>query len=157
MNKRIPENDPSRIQIDAREWSLQERAMHEARTATRGETADPELAAYQRIAGALRTPPPERLPSNFAYQMAQLAARLPKASRLDLRLEQWLVRGLVAAMVLGGVVVAVIYGANWLRTLESTGTGAGGWAATVAACLLLTWGMQGWRALRARPGGTTHR
>ena len=148
MNKRIPEADPARPPADAREWRLQERAMHEARTGARAETADRELAAYRHIAEALRTPPAERLPSNFAFHVAQLAARLPKASRLDLRLEQWLVRGLLAAMVLGGLVVAVLYGASWLRTLQATGHGAGGWAATVTACLLLTWGMQGWRALR---------
>lgn len=150
MNKRIPEAQPLQGDADAREWALQERARHDARAGARGHVEDPDLDAYQRIAQALRTPPAERLPSNFAFQVAQLAARLPKASRLDLRLEQWLVRGLVATMVLGGVVVAAIYGGSWLGTLESSGVGAGGWVATLLACVLLTWGMQGWRLLQHR-------
>lgn len=148
MNIRLPGQGPSRIDAEAREWDLQERALREARDGAQGDAPSPELAAYRRIAGALRVPPPERLPSNFAFQVAQLAARLPGARRLDTRLELWLVRSLVAAMGVGGVVVAAIYGAGWLHAVQSTG--AAGWAATLAACLLLTWGMQGWRALRHR-------
>jgi hypothetical protein len=150
MNTRPPWDDPSRIDADAREWELQERARSDVRDAIAGDAVPGDFAAYRRIAQVLRTPPPERLPSNFAFQVAQLAARMPQARRLDTRLEQWLMRGLVTVMGAGGVVVAALYGAAWLRTLESIGTGAGGWAGTVAACLLLTWAMQGWRALAAR-------
>jgi hypothetical protein len=148
MNTRPPWNDPSRIDADAREWELQERARSDVRDAIAGDAVPSDFAAYRRIAQALRSPPPARLPSNFAFQVAQLAARVPKARRLDTRLEQWLVRSLIAALSVGGLVVAALYGADWLRTVEATG--AGGWAATVAACLLLTWAMQGWRALAAR-------
>ncbi len=150
MNARPPWNDPSRTDADAREWELQERARSDVRDAIAGDAVPSDFAAYRRIAQALRTPPPERLPSNFAFQVAQLAARMPKARRLDTRLEQWLMRGLVTVMGIGGVVVAAVYGAGWLQALESTGAGAAGWAAAVAACLLLTWAMQGWRALAAR-------
>lgn len=148
MNTRPPGQPSSKADAAAREWALQERATRDVREGADGEANDADLAAYRRIAHALRTPPAERLPSNFAFQVAQLAARLPKPSRLDLRLEQWLVRGLVGVMALAGLVVAAIYGAGWLSTLESTGTGAGGWAASVGACLLLTWALQGWRSLR---------
>ena len=153
MNSRRPGHDPSHAAGTADEWALQERAMHDVRAGAGDGAEDPDLAAYRRIARALRTPPAGRLPSNFAFQVAQLAARLPRVSRLDLRLERWLVRSLVAAMALGALVVAAVYGMGWLRTLESTGAGAGGWVGALAACLLLTWSMQGWRALRRGGSG----
>lgn len=150
MNSHTPAQDTPRIDADAREWELQERARSDVRDGIGGDAVPGDFAAYRRIAQALRTPPPERLPSNFAFQVAQLAAQLPKARRLDTRLELWLVRSLMAAMGVGGVVVAAIYGTGWLRAVEATDAGAAGWAATVGACLLLTWGMQGWRVLAQR-------
>lgn len=134
-----------------REWALQERAfsaerVSEEHTGHDAGSNEPGLAEYRRIARALRRPPAERLPSNFAWQMAQLAARLPRASRLDLRLESWLVRSLAAAMVLGGLVVAALYGMDWLRALDATGN-AGNWVLLVAACVGLSWLPEGWRRL----------
>ena len=46
-----------------REWQLQERALRDERT---GRAGDPDIAAYRRVARALRQPQPDRLPSNFA-------------------------------------------------------------------------------------------
>lgn len=150
MNTRPPWEDPLRIDADAREWELQERARSDVREGIAGDAVPGDFAAYRRIARALRTPPPERLPSNFAFQVAQLAARAPDLRRVDLRLEQWLVRSLLVVLAAGALVVAVIYGGGWLRALDATGTGVAGWLGTAAACLLLTWGMQGWRAVAGR-------
>lgn len=141
-------HDHDDTRIDAREWEAQERARVDALAGTRVPGEDVEAQAYARIAQALRAPLPERLPSNFAFHVAQLAARLPRAARLDLRLERWLVRGLVAAMALGGLVTAAVYGAGWLRTLDADGAGAAGWALLLAACVLPTLGLEAWRALR---------
>ena len=149
MNSRRPGHDPSHADGTADEWALQERAMRDVRAGAGDGAEDPDLAAYRRIARALRTPPAGRLPSNFAFQVAQFAARLPRASRLDLRLERWLERSLAAAMALGALVVGGVYGMDWLRTLESTDPGVAGWVGALAACLLLTWGMQGLRAPRS--------
>lgn len=136
--------------VPEHEWQLQERALHEARAREDGDDA---LAAYRRIDRALRQPPAERLPSNFAYQVAALAARLPRIAPLDLRLERWLLRGLVAAMALGAVIAAVVYGSQWLAAgdaLAAAGNNphALGWVLLLGACVLLSWGMQGLRALR---------
>ncbi len=147
MNTRRTDQPPARDAGLEREWQLQERALHEERTGA-APPEDPAVADYRRIVHALRRPLPERLPSNFAYQVARLAARLPKASRLDLRLERWLVRGLVVALSLGALVAAARYGRDWVRTIETAGPATTGWLGLLAACLLLTWGMQGWRALR---------
>ena len=137
MNPRRPDNEQTQGDAFEREWALQERAMRELRAGMPGD-GDPELAPYRRIARALNTPPSERLPSNFAWQVAQLAARLPRVSRLDLRLEQWLVRGLVTAMALGGLVVAAVYGAGWLAALDASGT-SGHWLLVIGGCVALTW------------------
>ena len=150
MNSRPPWDTPSHTDADAREWDLQERARGDVRAGLAGDAVPGDFAAYRRIAQALRTPPPDRLPSNFAFEVAQRAARLPDARPADLRLEQWLVRALVVALGVGALVVAALYGGSWLRALDGTGTGAAGWVGTAAACALLTWGMQGWRALVRR-------
>jgi len=136
-----------------REWALQERAFSEERASEERAghatgSDEPGLTEYRRIARALRQPPADRLPSNFAWQVAQLAARLPHPSRLDLRLEGWLVRSLVAAMVLGGLAVAALYGLDWLRALDATGS-AGNWMMLVAACVGLSWLPEGWRRWNA--------
>lgn len=136
--------------FDPREWQVQE----DARSAQRAGAApadNAEAQAYARIAQALATPLPDRLPSNFAFEVAQLAARLPRAARLDLRVEQWLVRVLAVAMAVGGAVVSLIYGASWLGTLESASPG--GWVGVAAACVLVTAATQGLPALlRSRAG-----
>lgn len=133
------------------EWALQERALSGERTGQEraGHDAggdEPGIAEYRRIIRALRRPPAARLPSNFAWQVAQLAAKLPRASRLDLRLERWLVRGLVTAMVLGAAVVFALYGVEWLQALDATGT-AGNWVLLVATCVVLSWLPEGVRRL----------
>lgn len=149
MNRRHrhPRHDPD----FEREWALQERALAEERAGhAEGESpaGGPALIEYRRIVRALRQPAAERLPSNFAWQVAQLAERLPRASRLDLRLEAWLVRSLIAAMVLGGLAVAALYGLEWLRALDATGS-AGNWLMLVAACVGLSWLPEGWRRWNA--------
>lgn len=138
--------------VPEHEWQLQERALREARAQEHGDHA---LAAYRRIDRALRQPPDERLPSNFAYQVAALAARRPRATGLDLRLERWLLRVLVAAMALGALVAGFAFGdalraAGDALIASGNGSHAVGWIALVGACVLLSWGMQGVRALRRR-------
>ena len=80
--------------------------------------------------------------------MAALAERGLRAARLDTRLEQALVRALIAVMVLGALVVVVLFGRDWLAALDAYGTGASGWVATAVACVALTWGVEGLRRWR---------
>lgn len=141
MNRRRHRFDKASEQ----EWTLQERAFAEERDANGSGDADEDVAAYRHVVRALRQPTSGGLPSNFAYVVASLAARLPKASRLDLRLEQWLVRMLVTAMVVGGLVVAAVFGRDWLLALDAQGPGAGAWIATALACMALTWGIDALR------------
>ena len=146
MNKTTGNGHDAMTPEQAREWDVQERARLAARA---GSTAgDDETQAYRRIAQALRTAPPERLPSNFAWQVAQAAARLPRAGAPDLRLETWLLRMLAVAMGVGAIVVSVAHGAAWLRALDAAGSGVAAWAAALALCMLLSWGMQSLRLQR---------
>ena len=130
-----------------REWQLQERALREERAGLAG-NGDPELAAYRRVAHALRRAPEERLPSNFAYLVAGLAAQGLRAAKLDTRLEQGIVRALVAVMALGAVGVGLLFGRDWLAALDAYGPGASAWLATAVACVGLTWAMEGLRRWR---------
>lgn len=145
---------------DETEWRLQERAK-DALDAPDGDaaSADGMLADYRRIARALRTAPAERLPSNFAWQMAQRVSRAYASSRLDLRLERWLVRGLAVALGLAGLVAALVYGAAWLRALAEAGHDAGAWVALVAACMAASWApeaLRHWRRDRVAERDGSH-
>lgn len=153
---RIPEDDNAHADtLDAREWEAQERARLAAKRGDAVDAGDGEAQAYRRIAEALRVPPADRLPSNFAWQMARQAAMLVRAARIDLRLEHWLLRGLIALMGIAGAVAMTIYGADTLRSLDALSSrgqpGAGAWLALLAACVLLSGGMQFWRAWRRQP------
>lgn len=149
-----PNDAPSGI--DPYEWELQERARLDAgaRMEAAGASAPPagdvgDARAYARIAQALRAPLPERLPSNFAHVVAHAAETRARAARQATRMEQGLVRGLVAAMAVAGLVVTLLYARNWLAELDAAaGAGASGWALAAAACLLLTWAVQGRRTPR---------
>ena len=136
---------------DAAEWALQERARAQVNEPGAGPADEPALRDYLRIAQALRREPDERLPSNFAWQVAQRATRLPRRARIDLRLERWLLRALVCAMGLGAVVVATLYGAGWVTALQRSGAGAD-WSLLLGACVALALvpeAVQAWR--RRRP------
>lgn len=117
---------------------MQERAFGKARVGADVDADEPGLAEYRRVAEALRREPSEaRLPSNFAWQVAQLAQRLPRVAPLDLRLERWLLRSLAAAMGLGALVAAAFFGDAWVRAFDATGS-TGVWLSLLAACCALT-------------------
>jgi hypothetical protein len=140
---------------EEREWQAQERAVRNERLGSAPAEDDPLVARYRTIAHALRQPPAGGLPSNFAYEVARLAAARSRVVEVDSRLEQWLVRALVGVMALAGAVVAALYGGQWLQATgalfaETGGVGVSGWVATLAACFAITFGFDWWR--RARHG-----
>ena len=131
---------------DEREWQAQERALHNERSGTDAAADDALVARYRAIARALRQPPPAALPSNFAYEVARLAAVQPRPAEVDSVVEQWLMRALVGAMALAGAAAAVLYGGQWLQAtgslLAETGAvGVGGWIVTLAGCFAITLGV----------------
>jgi len=124
---------------DAREWSAQERALAEERAGLAPQAGDPQLRSYRLVAHALAQPLDEQLPPDFARRLAQQVERAARPA--DTRLEGNLLVLLVGAMVLSGLAATLIYGAQWLPSLDQGTAGAllaKPWVWALAACLGLS-------------------
>lgn len=119
-----------------REWQAQERAMHAART---GETApdDARTHAYRQIDAALRADEAIALPADFAERLAAKAGPVPTAATSpETGFEKQLTRLLLAALVIAGLVVAVLEGGSWFHTDPAAWSVAGNpWVLALLACL----------------------
>lgn len=125
--------------VDEREWQAQERARLEARTGTHVPDAAADLAA-RRVADALRQPPADGLPADFAVRVARLALSQPHAAAVDVRFETILLRWLVALFVAGGLVTLTVYGGTLAAQLRpALGVEGPAWASALAACAGLSW------------------
>jgi hypothetical protein len=92
---------------EEREWEAQESALRAERGGA-APASDPAACEYRIIARALRTPPLDALPADFA---ARAAARAERESRIaNENVEIWLERGLVALLLLAGAVALRVYG-----------------------------------------------
>ena len=95
---------------DQREWEAQESGLRAERGGAHS-GGDAAVSEYRIIARALRTPPLDALPADFA---ARTAARAARESRIaNDNVEVWLERGLVALLLLAGAVALRVY-ADWL-------------------------------------------
>lgn len=124
---------------DAREWSAQERALAEERASLAPLRGDPQLRRYRLVAHALAQPLDEQLPTDFAYRMARQVEQAARPA--EARLERSLLALLAAVMTLAGLAVVVMYGAQWLPSLDQGWMGAllgSPWAWVLAACLGLS-------------------
>jgi hypothetical protein len=124
---------------DAGEWQAQERALHDERIgAAPGD--DPLHADYRRVARALRQPLPHAPPEDFAANVAALARLQAMHKAPDLRIEQRLVRGLIAVLALSAAVVVAWYGAQWWQAITVLLPGAAlNWTLALMACVAVSW------------------
>lgn len=125
------------MNIDPREWELQERAMRE----------DP---ACREVASALRRSPGEP-PADFAASMAAMVAGGAEAGRAGAatparegEIERWLVGVLSALLGLAGIRVLAGTAREWLGGFDAFAAMLGGptalnWAFAAAACVALSW------------------
>jgi hypothetical protein len=125
------------MNIDPREFELQERALRED-------------AGYREVARALRRSPGEP-PADFAASVAALAAGAalaPAAATPEGRLERWLLRALTAVLGLSCIGALVLYGGEWLAGVRDGfdalvpalgGGTALNWVASAGACMALSW------------------
>lgn len=130
---------------DAHEWSAQERAFAEERAGLAPDQGDPQLRSYRLVAHALAQPLDEQLPPDFASRVARQAARAARPT--DARLERNLLVALAATMALAALGATVIYGTQWLPSLDLGAVGvllAKPWAWALAACLGLSRLSRGW-------------
>ena len=125
-----------------REWDAQESALRAERTG--GRSGDAGVAEYRLIARALRTPPLDALPSDFAARTAAQASREQRVPRTR-RVEVWLERGLVALLLLGGAAALFAYRDSLPELSFSVPAGATvgiqtvlSWSVAVAACVGLS-------------------
>ena len=121
------------------EWQAQERALRELRERIDLHSTDPRVAEYRLIARALRQPMPDLLPAHFARDLAARVGNVP----LDTRLERWLMRVLIGAMVVSGLVAAMVYGGDWWNALAGSVPQASAttinWMLAAGACVAGSW------------------
>lgn len=139
-------NRPNEPDRDEREWQAQERALQQERQGLAPGRDDPQAAGYRPVMRALREPIPEGLPVDFAQRVAERALRLAeRRAALDLRLERNLMRGLVAALVLGGLFALAFYGGTLWRPLAASvaasSSPAAAWLLPTLACVALSWAL----------------
>jgi hypothetical protein len=127
------------MNIDPREFELQERALRED-------------AAWRDVARALRRSPGEP-PADFAASVAALAgagvAPAPAAATPEGRIERWLLRALTVVLGLSCIGALALYGGQWLggvaEGFDAVARDIGGptalnWALAAAACMGMSWG-----------------
>jgi len=127
------------MNIDPREFELQERALRED-------------AAYREVAKALRRSPGEP-PADFAASMAALAVADGAgvgagAPAPEGRVEHWLLRALTVVLGLSCIGALALYGGEWLGGVldgfDAIIPAVGGptalnWALAAGACMALSW------------------
>jgi hypothetical protein len=125
---------------EQREWDAQESAMRGERAGS-APVGGAGVEQYRLIARALRTPPIDAIPLDFAAQTAARAAR--EARLASEAVEIWLGRGLVALLLVAGAVAIRVYGGESLLDFSfSVPDGATfgirtvvSWSLAVAACI----------------------
>jgi hypothetical protein len=133
----LPPTDATRREA---EWQAQEQAMRDERAGIPHSAGDVRRAEYRLISRALRHPPLDPVPFDFARSVAKRATAVADA---DDRVEQLLLRGLVGAMVIAGAVIAAIYGAAWWPAVAGVLPLPAGellrWGLVLVACAGTTW------------------
>ena len=151
MNHDIPPFDDH---ASEREWQAQERAVRAERLGLDANGDDARVRRYRLVARALRQPPGEALPDDFARQVAARVEATPRMSpATDGRAEWALLSTLAGILVLAGGITLVLYGQAWLPAIHAawpagsstTDPAALRWALAFAACLGFSWLMGAWQ------------
>jgi hypothetical protein len=140
MNTGPRDTTPTDAARQAAEWQAQEQALRDERAGVPLQAGDARRAEYRLISRALRHPPLDPVPYDFARAVAARAARVADS---DDRLERLLLRVLVGVMVVAGAVIAALYGAAWWPAMAAALPLPAGemlrWGLAVVACAAVTW------------------
>ena len=143
-----PERAVDEFAFDEREWQAQERALLAERNGTAIGDDDALAAPYRAVSRALRQPPMEAIPLDFAASVARQAVAARAAG--DERFERVLTQALIALLGLSAGVVSVLYGPQWLHAIGSAvPSGAGPWVGVLAACAGMHWLLGRWHEHQA--------
>ena len=122
------------------EWQAQEQALRDERAGAPLQAGDARRGEYRLISRALRHPPLDPVPYDFARTVA---ARAVRVADVDDRLERVLLRALVGVMTVAGAVIAAMYGATWWPAVAAALPLPAGellrWGLAVVACAAVTW------------------
>lgn len=119
MNHDIP---PFGDTAHEREWLAQERAARAERLGLDSNRDDARVQRYRLITRALRQPPAETLPDDFARQMAAWVVphAVPAETPRERRLEAALFACVSGIFVIAGTAAVVFYHEDWLPALRAT-------------------------------------
>jgi hypothetical protein len=126
---------PPRNEAEEREWLIQERAAEAGRLGA--QPGDATSTPYDAIARALRQPPNESLPTDFAHHVAEHARRRASANMYLELVLSWTLCGVLMAMLAG---LVMHFGTDWLKLAQSTlplRAMANKWIVVLVACLLV--------------------
>ncbi len=131
-----------------REWLAQERAMRRERLQLDPAGDDARGQRYRLLARALREPPADGLPADFAEQLAaRVAASAARAA--DTGFERVLTLALGLSLLLGAIVVILLYGSTWLppilAILPTPQPSAARWLLAFATCIGGSWLLGVWQ------------
>ena len=132
--------------LSEREWLRQEHAMRRERLHLDPAGDDARSRRYRLLARALRTPPPDALPIDFARQMSALVSAPAQGRTPAMRLENALTATLAAVLVLAAVAATIIYGAAWWPSFQALlpAPAAAQWWLALLGCVGLSWLVGAW-------------
>ena len=138
-----PFDDPDR----EREWRAQENALRHERLRLDPAGDDARLQRYRLLVRALRTPPADGLPADFAQHVGARVAAVARAPSPPIALESALLVALAGVLLLAAVIVTVQHGATWWPAVAAAlhAAAATPWSLPLIACLALSWAFGAWQ------------
>lgn len=133
-----------------REWLAQEQAIRRERLHLDPAQDDPRTRRYRLLARALREPPQDTLPADFARHIAaQVNARPIRQPLAGTHLELVLTFMLGIIFLLAAGAVTVIYGSAWLPSINTAlpvpEPSAIRWLLAFAGCIGTSWLLGTWQ------------
>jgi hypothetical protein len=133
-----------------REWLAQEHAMRRERLHLDTAGDDARMRRYRLLACALREPPQESLPTDFAQRVAaQATSRPARGTGAITGFEFFLMSALAVVLVTAAIVVTVLYGSTWLPSISAALPAPDPltvrWTLAFAGCMGLSWLLAKWQ------------
>ncbi|SFR91858.1 hypothetical protein SAMN05216570_0614 [Dyella sp. OK004] len=132
-----------------REWQAQERAVERERAGLDPAGDDARVLRYRVLARALKQPPEQALPADFAQRIArQVELSTANKASADPGFERYLQRILVAVLMVGSIVVAASHAREWLPSFTAAMPMAvltNPWLLAFACCVGLSQGIAHWQ------------